>query len=84
MVTAISQTEMLRLDPNKRGEKAGLQESSIGVGVAFGPIVSGLTSGGSFVVPFYFPLSGIFLVIPTLLLGTRQRAKRQIVMQPEP
>jgi MFS family permease len=84
VVTAISQTEMLRLDPNKRGEKAGLQESSIGVGVAFGPIVSGLMSGGSYVVPFFFPLSGILLVIPTLLLGTRQRAKRQIVMQPEP
>ncbi len=83
MVTAISQTEMLRQDPNKRGEKAGLQESSIGAGVAFGPIVSGLASGGSFVVPFFFPLSGIFLVIP-ILLGTRQSVKRQIVTQPEP
>ena len=84
MVTAISQTEMLRLDPNKRGEKAGLQESSIGAGVAFGPIVSGLASGGSFVVPFFFPLSGIFLVIPMLLIGTRRREKRQIATKPEP
>ena len=78
MVTAISQTEMLRKDASRRGEMAGLQESSIGAGVALGPIVSGLASGGSLFVPFFFPISGIVVVLPTLLLGTRRRSTKQL------
>jgi predicted MFS family arabinose efflux permease len=82
MVTAISQTEMMRLDPTKRGEKAGLQESSIGMGVALGPIVAGLASGGSLVAPFFLPLGGILVVIPALLLGTRRGVRQRRMHTP--
>ena len=82
MVTAITQIEMMRVDPGKRGENAGIQESSIGVGVGFGPIVSGLLSGGSLVAPFFFPLTGIIVVIPALMLGTR-RSLREATLTPK-
>jgi MFS family permease len=81
LVTAIAQTEMMRLDPARRGENAGLQESSIGVGVGLGPIAAGLASGGSLVVPFFFPLTGILVVIPVMVIGTRRHVERPVLGQ---
>ena len=80
LVTAIAQTEMIRLDPARRGENAGLQESSIGIGVGFGPIAAGLASGGSLLVPFFLPLTGIVFVVLAMALGTRRRAHRPILV----
>jgi MFS family permease len=77
-ISAISQVEMIGFSPGKRGENAGLLESSIGVGAGIGPIVAGQLAGGSLLIPFYFPVSGIFLVIPVLLWATRRSTKKPI------
>ena len=70
-ISAISQVEMIGLNPGKRGENAGLLESSIGIGAGFGPIVAGQIAGGSLFIPFYLPASGILMLIPLLALTAR-------------
>ncbi len=70
----ISQAELIsRAESHKRGSAAGVFETTIGVGVAIGPVAAGILSGGSLIVPFVFPPLAFIATLPILLMLFRRR-----------
>jgi MFS family permease len=69
----ISQVELVsRAEINKKGSGAGILESSIGLGVAIGPVIAGLASGGSLSTPFVLSPVGLVVALPILLFLLRK------------
>ncbi|MGI0084202.1 MAG: MFS transporter, partial [Nitrososphaerales archaeon] len=67
VVTTIIQVAMIvEAPPSQMGAGAGFVESAIGIGSFLGPVIAGLVSGGSFLVPFFVPLVIFLLVLPVL------------------
>jgi MFS family permease len=77
VVYGISQAAMIaEVHQARTGQSAGMFESSLGVGMCFGPIVGGIISGGSLSLPFIVPSLSLlmFLVaLPRLILRTRKQ-----------
>ena len=70
----ICQVELIaRAESAKRGSGAGVFESSIGIGVALGPVVAGFVSGSSLSTPFLVSPVGFLIALPILLLLFRRR-----------
>ena len=61
-------------ESHKRGAGAGIFESSIGIGVAIGPTIAGLVSGGSLSLPFILAPVGFLISIAGLLRSVPSRA----------
>ncbi|MDG6925090.1 MAG: MFS transporter [Nitrososphaerota archaeon] len=72
----ISQAELItRAESHKRGSAGGVFETTIGVGVAIGPVAAGILSGGSLIVPFMFPSLAFIATLPILLMLFRRRGR---------
>jgi MFS family permease len=70
----ISQVEMItRAEANRKGSGAGIFESTIGIGIAIGPILAGIVSGGSLSTPFLIPPASFLVSLPLLFLFFRRR-----------
>jgi MFS family permease len=68
----ISQVELItRAEANRKGSGAGVFESTIGIGVALGPVVAGFISGGSLSIPFLVSPVGFVIALPIMLLLSR-------------
>jgi MFS family permease len=64
-------------ESHKKGAGAGIFESSIGIGVAIGPTVAGLVSGGSLSLPFLVAPVGFLISLPIFfVLFRRERSLR--------
>lgn len=74
----ICQVELItRAETHRRGSAAGIFESSIGIGLMLGPVVSGFVSGTSLSTPFLIiPLGFIVAVSGMLALRRGERGKR--------
>ncbi|MGI0091340.1 MAG: MFS transporter [Nitrososphaerales archaeon] len=76
IVYGISQAAMIaEVSQTKVGRGAGLFESSIGMGMCFGPVAGGLISGGSLSLPFVVPSLSLMLfliALPRLIAGSRR------------
>jgi MFS family permease len=71
----ISQVELIaRAESAKKGSGAGVFESTIGIGVALGPVISGFVSGGSLSIPFLVAPVGFVIALPILFLLFRRRS----------
>jgi MFS family permease len=74
----ISQAELIsRAESHRRGSGAGIFETTIGVGVAIGPVAAGVISGGSLTTPFLIAPAGFILTLPVLLLLFRRHNDRE-------
>ena len=63
----ISQVAMIaEATQAKAGQGAGLFESSLGIGMCFGPIAGGIVSGGSLSLPFIVPTLSLVLFLLAL------------------
>jgi len=71
----VAQIEMISVvETTQRGSGAGIFESSVGIGVALGPIIAGVFAGSSLAIPFVIaPISFVFS-IPVLLVLLRLRS----------
>jgi hypothetical protein len=64
-MTGMVQVEVIaKADSWRKGRGAGLLESSIGVGMAAGPILAGAGARGSLSAPFLFVPLGLIVVLP--------------------
>ncbi len=76
----ICQVELItRADFDKRGGAAGLFESSIGIGAALGPALSGFVSGGSLSTPFLIVPLGFIVALSAMLALNRKGNQRVAV-----
>ena len=67
-VTGMVQVEVIaKADSWRKGRGAGLLESSIGIGMAGGPILAGAAAQGSLSAPFLFVPLGLIVVLPVSL-----------------
>jgi MFS family permease len=67
-VTGMVQVEVIaKADSWRKGRGAGLLESSIGIGMASGPILAGAAAQGSLSAPFLFVPLGLIVVLPVSL-----------------
>jgi MFS family permease len=67
-VTGMVQVEVIaKADSWRKGRGAGLLESSIGMGMAGGPILAGAAAQGSLSAPFLFVPLGLIVVLPVSL-----------------
>ena len=74
----ICQVELItRADSGKRGGAAGLFESSIGIGAALGPILSGLVPGSSLSTPFLIVPLGFVAALSAMLAFRRRSSPAQ-------
>jgi MFS family permease len=77
MTFAIAQvTLIVETNPKQMGRGAGLFESSIGVGGTVGPIVSGLVSHGSLIIPFLVPAFGFAMTLSAISLLAEYEKER--------
>ncbi len=73
----ICQVELIaRAEPHRRGSAAGVFESSIGIGLALGPVVSGFASRGSLSTPFLIVPFGFIAALSTMLALHRRERMR--------
>jgi MFS family permease len=61
-----------RAESHNRGAGAGIFESSIGIGIALGPTIAGLVSGGSISFPFLLAPTGFAISLPIFLFLFRR------------
>ena len=75
-MTGMVQVEVIaKADSWRKGRGAGLLESSIGVGMAGGPILAGAGAQGSLSAPFLFVPLGLIVILPLsvyLILSLRK------------
>jgi MFS family permease len=64
-VTGMTQVDIItKAEPGRKGRGAGILESSIGIGLAGGPILAGAAAEGSLSAPLLFAPVGLIVVIP--------------------
>jgi len=84
VVYSIAQVALVaETSPEKMGTGAGLFESSIGVGGASGPVIAGVISGKSLIIPFITPTLCLLpaLVILYFILGRDGKARKLLPTQ---
>ena len=65
-----------RAESHSKGAGAGIFESSIGIGIALGPTIAGLVSGGSISIPFLVAPIGFAISLPIFLSLFHREADR--------
>jgi len=84
LAMTICQVELItRADFEKRGSAAGIFESSIGIGIALGPVVSGFVSGGSLSTPFLIVPLGFIAALSAMLAFSRSGNSRVVAPDPK-
>ena len=74
----ICQVELItRADPDVRGRAAGTFESSIGIGIALGPVLSGFVPGSSLSTPFLIVPLGFVAALVVMLALSRNSGNRR-------
>jgi MFS family permease len=78
IITTIAQVELIADQPvTHMGTGSGILESFIGAGSFIGPVLSGLVSGGSIVVPFYVPFVVFVFLLPFLIRSFSNASRKK-------